>query len=322
MIQCHLCPKECLLKNGERGNCRVRMNIGEQLETLVYGNPCSVHVDPIEKKPLFHFLPTSGTFSIATAGCNLHCQYCQNWQISQSPPEDLRNYDMPPEEVIRQALSANCRSISYTYSDPIIFYEYSFDTAQIARAHNLRNIWVTAGYINQQPLLEICPSLDAANIDLKGIRDEFYRDMCDGTLQPVLDTILTMKEQGIWIELTNLIVPTWNDSSDDLKNLSKWVVNHLGSDVPLHFSRFWPQHQLRNLPPTPENTLNFAWQIAKDQGLNYVYVGNVPGHPGNNTYCPACKNMLIERRGYAVLQNHIRNGNCVFCNEKIPGIWK
>jgi len=321
LIECELCPRRCRLVEGQRGNCRVRIHLDGQLQTLVYASPCSLHVDPIEKKPMFHVLPGSGSFSVATAGCNLHCKYCQNWQISQQPPEELSHYDLAPERLVKAALESGCRSIAYTYSDPTIFYEYTYDTAQLARAAGVLNILVTAGYINQRPLIELCQYADAANVDLKGITDEFYQKMSDAHLKPVQDAIVTMKANGVWVEITNLVVPQWNDSEKDIRELCLWVKNNCGADTPLHFSKFWPMHQLTNLPPTPMETLNKAWDIAKSLGLHYVYTGNVPGHPGNNTYCPSCQKILIERVGYRILQNNVTNGTCPFCGQVIPGIW-
>lgn len=321
-VKCELCPHGCLLAEGQRGDCRVRVNIDGKLQTLVYGNPCSVHIDPIEKKPLFHVLPGSDSFSIATAGCNLHCKYCQNWQISQNPPEKLDNYDVSPKKVIQEALKANCRSIAYTYSDPIIFYEYVYDTGKLAKDAGLLNILVTAAYINQKPLIELCKYVDVANVDLKGITDEYYRKMSRGHLKPVQDAILTMKKNNVFIELTNLVVPTWNDKEKDIRDLCQWIKDYCGDDTPLHFSKFWPMYQLKNLPPTPISTIDMAWETAKKVGLKYVYVGNIPGHAGNSTICPGCGAMLIERVGYQIIQNNVVNGTCKDCGEKIPGIWK
>lgn len=320
-LQCSLCPRYCVLREGQRGDCKVRIHLDGKVQTLVYGKPCAVNVDPIEKKPLFHFIPRSNSFSIATAGCNLHCKYCQNWQISQSRPEDTNNIDLPPELVIKKAIETNCKSISYTYSDPIIFYEYMYDTAIIAHKNNIKNVMVTAGYINETPLIDVCKYIDAANIDLKGITNEFYQKMSQATLQPVLDSIKTMIKQNVWVELTNLVVPGWNDKEKDVFDLCKWIKDNVGPNVPLHFSRFWPNHQLRDLPSTPIQTINMAWDIGKKTGLNYVYVGNVPGHPGNNTYCPYDGKLLIERKGYLILQNNFINGKCKFCDNKIPGVW-
>lgn len=299
------------------------MNIDGKLQTLVYGKPCAVHVDPIEKKPLFHYLPGTGSFSIATAGCNLHCMYCQNWEISQREPENTQNMDLPPEEVVAQAIAAKCRTIAYTYSEPITFFEYSADSARLAHKNGLLNVWVTAGYINPEPLKEAVTFVDAANIDLKGMTEKFYNTVCNGTLQPVLDTIVTMKRSGVWVELTNLIVPTYNDTAEDFSRLCEWIVDNVGSEVPLHFSRFWPMYQLKNLPPTPEEVLTLARDIAMSKGIHYVYVGNIPGHEGNNTYCPMCKNIAIGRRGYMITEYNVtEEGKCKFCSHQIPGRWE
>ncbi len=321
-VKCLLCPRGCELGSGDRGDCLARMNVGGKLQTLVYGKPCAVHVDPIEKKPLFHYLPSSSSFSIATAGCNLHCMYCQNWEISQREPENTRNIDLPPQEVVNQAIAAKCRTIAYTYSDPVIFFEYAADTGRLAHKNNLLNVWVTAGYINPGPLKEAVSFVDAANIDLKGITEKFYETVPKGTLKPVLDTIVTMKREGVWVELTNLVVPTYNDTKEDFLRLCDWIVENVGVEVPLHFSRFWPMYQLKNLPPTPEETLTLARDIAISKGIHYTYVGNVPGHKGNNTYCPMCKNIVIARRGYMILEYNIVEDKCKFCNHTIPGKWQ
>ena len=321
VVQCELCPRKCILKNGDRGNCGVRINLDGKLQTLVYGNPAAVHIDPIEKKPLYHFHPSTLAFSIATAGCNLHCKYCQNWQLSQRRPEETSNYDLPPNKLIDQALKAKCKSIAYTYSDPVVFYEYTYDSAKLAKENNILNVMVTAGYIQEKPLLDLCKYIDAANIDLKGITEEFYQKMSAATLAPVLNAIKIMIDQGVWVELTNLVVPTWNDKKSDFQKLCDWISENLGPDVPLHFSKFWPQHQLKNLPPTPVETLSIAWDIAKKTGLNHVYVGNVPNHPGNSTYCPNDSRLLIKRQGYTIIENNIIDGKCKFCKTKIAGRW-
>ena len=321
-VKCVLCPTECKLGEGQRGDCRSRINIGGKLQTLIYGKPCSVHVDPIEKKPLFHYLPGSGSFSLATAGCNLHCMYCQNWEISQREPENTRNIDLSPEEVVRQAIDTGCKTIAYTYSEPVVFFEYSADTARLAHEHGLLNVWVTAGYINPEPLEEAITFVDAANIDLKGITDEFYKTMSKGKLQPVLHSIKRMKEAGVWVELTNLVVPTYNDTTEDFVKLCEWVVENVGNEMPVHFSRFWPMFKLKNLPPTPTEVLTHAREIAMSKGIHYAYVGNIPGHEGNNTYCPACKNLVIGRRGYTILEYNIAGGRCKFCKHVIPGKWE
>ncbi len=320
-VQCGLCPRLCVLAPGQRGFCRARENLDGELVTLVYGNPCAVHIDPVEKKPLSHVLPGSKTFSIATAGCNLRCRFCQNWEISQRSPEETRNFHLPPADVVTQAKRHGCLSIAYTYTEPIIFYEYVFDTSVRARDEGLKNIMVTAGYINEQPLRELCPVIDAANVDLKG-DEEYYRKVVGGTLGPVLRTLEVMREMGVWVEVTNLIVPTLNDRPEQIGWLAGWVHDHLGADTPLYFSRFQPLYQLRNLPPTPAEKLRQARKIALEKGLRYVYVGNIPGDPGENTVCPNCKKTVIARTGYLVRENNLKDGKCRYCGEKIPGFWK
>lgn len=320
-VQCQLCPRRCRLSNGARGDCRVRVNIEGDLYTLVYGNPCAVHIDPIEKKPIFHMLPGTSTFSIATAGCNLHCKYCQNWTISQVPPEETRNQDLPPKKVVELALKNGCKSIAYTYSEPIVFYEYTLDTAKLARKAGLKNILVTAGFINPEPLRELYKWIDAANIDLKGFSEDFYQEVCSGSLYPILKTIKVSVEEGVLVELTNLIVPTLNDNVEMIDKMCKWIYNELGPDIPLHFSRFYPMYKLKNLPPTSSSILTKARKTALANGLHYVYIGNLPGNPGENTYCPTCKTLLIGRIGYYITQNNLKNGYCPSCGTKITGIW-
>jgi pyruvate formate lyase activating enzyme len=321
-VECLLCPRHCRIPEGGRGDCRVRTNLGGKLFSLAYGNPCAVHKDPIEKKPFYHVLPGSASFSIATAGCNLHCRYCQNWTISQRPPEETENIDLPPEKVVQAALRNNCRSIAYTYSDPIVFYEYTFDSSVLAKQAGLLNLLVTAGYIEQQPLADLCREVHAANVDIKGMTDDFYRNMSRGTLQPVLDCVLAMKKLGVWVEITNLVVPTWNDRDEDIRALTRWMREYAGRDMPLHFSRFWPMHELKNLPPTPEGTLLRAREIARADGLEYVYIGNILTGDGNNTYCPKDGKLLVARQGYELLENHVVGGKCEYCGTDIPGIWK
>ena len=321
-IECELCPRHCLIPEGARGDCRVRINLDGKLQTLVYGKPCSVHVDPIEKKPLYHVLPGTGAFSIATAGCNGHCKFCQNWQISQRPPEETDNIDLPPEQVVVSALENRCRSIAYTYSDPVIFYEYFYDSCKLAKSRGLLNLMITAGYIEQKPLLDLCPYLDVANVDIKGIREDYYWEMTAMHLKPVQEAIITMKKHGVWLEITNLIVPTHNDSDADIRDLCRWIKETLGPGTPLHLLKFWPMHKLLNLPPTPESTMTRAWEIAKNEGLHYPYIGNIPYHPGNSTYCPQDQKLLIRRLGYQVTENNIIGGKCKFCGTTIPGIWK
>lgn len=320
-VMCLLCPHQCVLKNGMRSFCRVREPKDGKLYTLVYELPCSVHTDPIEKKPIYHVFPGSKSFSIATAGCNLRCKFCQNWQISQEPPENTVNRYLACEEVVKGAERQNCRSIAYTYAEPTIFYEYMVDTARIAKQRGIKNIWVTGGFINPHPLEMLCSVIDAANIDLKGFSDKYLRDVCSERLEPLLKAIKITKERGVWVEITNLVVPTLNDDPKMIKDMCLWIKENLGVDTPLHFSRFWPMYKLKNLPPTPLATLKTARKIAVDVGLNFVYIGNVPEDPGNNTYCPGCKKIIIRRIGYFILENNIVNSKCKFCGHKISGIW-
>ena len=320
-MQCELCPHLCIIASGQRGSCGARVHRDGRYETLVYGNPCAVHTDPIEKKPLYHFLPGSHSYSIATAGCNLHCKNCQNWEISQRRPEESFNIDMPPEAVVAEAVRAQCSSISYTYSEPNIFYEYVMDTATLAREQGIKNVLVTAGYINPLPQKQLCQVVDAANVDLKGFTEDFYRDICSGRLRPILDALILYKEEGVWLEITNLVIPTLNDDLVGVRKMCQWLINNLGDAVPLHFSRFYPRYKLKNLPPTPVETLERARETALEVGLKYVYVGNVPGHEGENTRCPQCGQVVIGRIGYALTQMHVESGHCPFCHREIPGVW-
>ena len=320
-VRCNLCPHRCLIVAGERGTCRVRENRGGRLVSMVYGNPCAVHVDPIEKKPFYHYLPTAATFSIATAGCNLRCLYCQNWSISQVPPEETTNVDLPPAEVVRAAVSHGAPVIAYTYSEPTVFYEYVLATARRGRPEGLCSVVISAGFINPEPLRALCAAVDAIKIDLKGFDAEFYRTICGGELSPVLEALRTIAQTGVHLEIVNLVVPTLNDRMDQLRALAGWVAGTLGRDVPLHFSRFFPQYKLANLPPTPIETLIEAREVAMAEGLRFVYVGNVPGDPGNNTYCPRCGQAVIERDGFAVLAYRLQGDRCASCGERIPGVW-
>ncbi|MDF1534920.1 MAG: AmmeMemoRadiSam system radical SAM enzyme [bacterium] len=320
-VECTLCPKLCRLAEGQRGDCRVRYNDGGNLYSLVYGKVCSVHVDPVEKKPMYHFLPGSGAFSVATAGCNLHCLFCQNWEISQADPEDLNNSDLPPEKAVTLAAKAGCASIAYTYSEPVIFYEYLEDTAALARERGIRNIMVTAGFINRDPLRRLCKIVDGANVDLKGFTEKYYREVCFGNLRTVLDTLVTMRKEGVVLEVTNLIVPTLNDGMNTISQMCRWIVSELGDEVPLHFSRFSPMYRLKDLPPTPVQTLRRARETALEAGLKYVYTGNVPGDPGEDTFCPSCGKMVIDRHGYRILKYDVVDGKCKYCGQKIYGLF-
>lgn len=320
-VQCELCPTECVLEDYEVGGCKVRINKGGALYSLVYGKPCAVAIDPIEKKPFFHVLPGTTAFSIATAGCVLGCKFCQNWQISQARPEDTDNRDLGPEDVVRQAVFYNCRTITYTYTEPTVFYEYMFDTAQVARRFGIKNTMHSCGYINEKPLRALAAFLTAADLDLKAFTEDFYSRICGGRLKPVLDALVVLRQEGVWLEITNLIIPGLNDSMTEIRGMSRWIVQNLGPDVPIHFSRFFPNYKLKNLPPTPEQTLFNARKTAMDAGLRYVYIGNMRSD-AENTSCPNCGRMLISRTGYFVRENNARNGACRFCGAKIAGVWR
>ena len=320
-VQCQLCARGCTLSNGQRSFCKAREPQGGKLYTLVYGQACAVHIDPMEKKPLFHFLPGTPVFSIATAGCNYRCKYCQNWQISQFSPEETINTALSPEEVVNQAIRTNCPTIACTYTEPSIFYEYMLDTSKIAKSRGVRNIYHSNGSLNAKPVEELALHLDAANIDLKGFSQDFYSDVCAGHLEAVLNTLKVLKRNKVWIEITNLVVPTLNDDIARIKEMSLWIRENLGENTPIHFSRFWPMYKLTNLYPTPIETLEKAKDAAMEAGLKYVYIGNMPGHPAESTYCPNCKSLLIKRSGFSVLSNQIVSGRCKFCSENIPGVW-
>jgi len=320
-IRCQICPNECTLGEGELSDCRNRKVYNGKLYTIAYGNPCAIHVDPIEKKPLYHFLPGSDAFSIATAGCNLACLNCQNWTISQACPEDTRNYDLMPDKVIEQALKYNCNSIAYTYSEPTSFYEYVIDTGKLAHDAGIKNVMVSNGYINTEPLVNLCRYIDGANIDLKAMEDSIYVKLTAGKLEPVLNTLKTMKDEGVWLEITNLVVPSWTDDLDMIRKMCGWLAENGFELTPLHFSRFHPQYKLQRLPYTPLKTLQAAKKIAGEEGLKYVYIGNVPGNEATDTICPNCNKVLVDRSGYRIDEIHISDGRCSYCNEQIPGRW-
>lgn len=322
LVQCTLCPWQCVIAPGTRGHCGVRLNRNGTLYSLVYGQIAANHVDPIEKKPFYHFLPGELAYSIATAGCNLDCKFCQNWELAQRKPEEIYSLPQTPEQIVAETARSKANVIAYTYNEPTVFAEYMADIACIAREKGIKNVVVSSGYINKKPLEDLCRYIDAYKIDLKSFSDLYYRKVVNGKLQPVLDTLLRLKDMHVWTEIVYLVVPTLNDNSDEVGQMCQWVVNNLGPDVPLHFSKFYPQYKLRNLPPTPVSTLEACYQIALDSGLNYVYLGNIPGDPGENTKCPSCHQLLIQRKGYRVYKNHIQNGTCPYCQTQIPGVWK
>ncbi|MCX5890150.1 MAG: AmmeMemoRadiSam system radical SAM enzyme [Deltaproteobacteria bacterium] len=322
MVQCQLCPRNCEVKDGDRGECGVRENRKGLYYSLVYGNPCAVHVDPVEKKPFFHVLPGSRSFSIATAGCNLHCKFCQNWEISQARPEKTYNFDLPPEKVVAGAKEAGCPSIAYTYVEPIIFYEYMTAVARLAKDAGILNTCHSSGYINPEPLEKLAEVLDAAVVDLKAFDPKFYKEMVDGKLEPVLNTLKTLRRKEVHVEIVNLVIPQFNDNPQTISDMCAWINDELGPLTPLHFSRFYPLYKMQNHFPTPVATLEKARELALKAGLKYVYLGNIPGNPAESTHCHGCGKLLIERTGYRIGELHLKGDNCGYCGVKIPGIWQ
>lgn len=320
--KCLICPNECVIKEGETGVCHNRINYHGKIYSMAYGNPCAVNIDPIEKKPLNHFLPGSKAFSIGTAGCNLACMNCQNWTISQVSPKETRNYDLMPDALVAKALVSNCRSIAYTYSEPISFYEYTLDSAKLARQEGIKNVLVTAGYIHDEPLRNWCKYIDAARVDLKSFSNDIYMKLSAGALQPVLDTLKTFKEMGVWLEIINLVVPSWTDNLDMIKRMCNWLVENGLANSPIHFDRFHPDYKLTQLSSTPIGVLTQARDIALASGMKFVYIGNVPGLDSQNTFCPKCNELVVERKGFTVTQNNLMKGACKKCGEQIPGIWE
>ncbi len=343
-VRCHLCPRECTILEGRRGECGVRENKEGTLYTISYNRPCSIAIDPIEKKPFFHVLPGTKAFSIATAGCNLRCKHCQNYHIAMASPEAVDvTYWLPggkltyapcwakpkdagyltPQRLVELVKKAGCESIAYTYTEPTIFYEYMLDTAKLAQKAGIKNVMHSAGFINPEPLKALCPYLDAADIDLKAFTQDFYTKITEGEIETVKESIKILEREGVWLEITNLIIPTLNDKPEEIRKMCEWIKENVGTSVPIHFSRFWPMYKLTRLNPTPIETLEKAREIARKVGLEYVYLGNVPrGHKGENTYCPKCGKLLIERIGYTVLKNNIEKRRCKFCGHIIPGIWE
>jgi pyruvate formate lyase activating enzyme len=321
VIKCLLCAQGCVISENDRGKCHTRYNLNGELRTLVYGRPISIHIDPIEKKPFYHFLPGATAFSLGTSGCPLHCRFCQNWEISQIRPEDYSADYTPPEAVVRSALSRQAPVIAFTYNEPTVFAEYLTDIARVGRPKGLRSVLVSCGFMNSEPLSEMCEVLDGIKIDLKGFSEDFYRKVCSAELKPVLRSIKQIARSGRHLEIVNLVVPTLNDTEQMLKALAEWVAGELGPDVPVHFTRFHPDYQLLNLPPTPITTLERGREIAMKHGIRYAYVGNVPGHAGNNTYCPGCGQAVIVRQGFFASEVRLKGGKCAQCGEKIAGVW-
>jgi pyruvate formate lyase activating enzyme len=322
-VRCLLCPNQCVIQDGQLGICKDRKNINGKLYSLSYGRIVSLNIDPIEKKPLYHFLPMSTVLSFGTAGCNFSCKNCQNWDIAQASPLEIRSYHYTPQQIVKTAVAQKIPSIAFTYNEPTVFYEYMYETALLAKNYGIKTILVSNGYINPEPLAELIPYLDAANIDLKSFDDKIYIKLNGGRLQPVLNTIKTLKKSGIWLEITNLIVPTYTDDLNMIDNMASWLVDNGCAETPLHFSRFFPAYKLSNLPPTPINTIEEATKIAKKRGMKYVYPGNVLDEKANSTYCPQCDSLLIRRQGYHTsIVGIINDGKCSKCGYKITGVWK
>jgi len=319
-VRCALCPRRCTLAPGSTGFCRARQNRNGTLYSLGYALPCAIHVDPIEKKPFYQFHPGTTSFSLACAGCNLRCKFCQNWEISQRSPLDTRNTLLLPRHIPAAAQLKGSRSVAFTYTEATTFFEYMLDTATANRQQGVLSVYHSNGYINPEPLAELTPYLDAANIDLKGFSDRFYAEVCEATLAPVLATLKQLRAAGVWLEITNLVIPGYNDDPGTISAMSRWVREQLGADTPLHFSRFFPLYKMTAVPPTPVATLERARSLAKQAGLRYVYIGNVPGHEGNNTYCPRCHRPVIKRSGFSVLELKLKGGVCAACGGKIAGI--
>jgi pyruvate formate lyase activating enzyme len=319
-IECGLCPKHCKVEDRERGFCGVRENRNGEYMTLVWGQPCAVHLDPIEKKPFFHFLPGSTAFSIATAGCNLECKCCQNWDISQSKPEDVDYHFMPPAEVVQSAKEYGA-CVTFTYSEPIVFLEYCIDTAMAARKAGVRATMVTGGSGEAEPMKEALKYLDAVKVDLKGFTEDYYQRMCKGKLEPVKKTLEVIRKSGVWLELVHLCIPGQNDSESEIRSMCQWVKGTLGADVPIHFTRFHPEYQMKNVPPTPNATLIRCREIGLAEGLHFVYTGNVPGLAGEDTACPQCHKIVVSRRGFELVGMKLKNGHCGFCGAAVPGVW-
>ncbi len=320
MIVCDLCPKHCLIKEGEFGFCGVRKNIDGKLYTLNYGKPAAISLDPIEKKPMYHFLPGEKALSIGTVGCNLACLNCQNFELSRTRADEVELPFVSPEEIVQKALDMNVKIIAYTYNEPTVFFEYALDIMKLAHKNDLKNVIVSNGYISPEALSEWTPYLDGANIDLKFFTDEKYFKVTSGHLNPILETLKSLKRAGVWFEITNLLIPNYNDDKAEISAMVDWIKNTLGGDTVLHFSRFFPMYKMQNVEPTPLDKIVEAYNLAKEK-LNFVYAGNIPHTDMDNTYCPKCGKLLIERVGFDVVKNNIVDGKCRFCGAEIPGVF-
>ena len=321
-IYCDLCPRACTMKDGDRGFCFVRQNVGGEMILTTYGKSTGFCIDPIEKKPLNHFLPGTSVLSFGTAGCNLGCRFCQNWEISKSREIELLSEKASPEQIAEAAVRSGCRSVAFTYNDPVIWAEYAIDSAKACHERDVRTVAVTAGYIMPEARKEFYAHIDAANVDLKAFTELFYQQVTLSHLEPVLDTLRWLKEEtDVWFEITNLMIPTKNDSHDEVARMCDWILNNVGDNVPLHFTAFHPDFKLRDKPPTPPETLHRAREIALKAGLHFVYEGNIYSNAAN-TYCPGCGELLIRRSWHDVLDNRLKKGSCPRCARNIPGVWQ
>ncbi|MFO7956370.1 MAG: AmmeMemoRadiSam system radical SAM enzyme [Candidatus Brocadiia bacterium] len=321
-VHCMLCPRECIVPDGGRGACGVRENRGGTYRSLVYARAAAAHVDPIEKKPLFHVLPGGRAFSIATAGCNVECQFCQNWRLSQSLPEDLHTQYLPPDKVVEGARKHDCEAVAFTYNEPTVFYEYTLDTARAAREAGVHAVTISNGFIQADPMKRLCEYLSAVKVDLKAFTEDFYRRYVrGGRLKPVLETIKRVHGLAKHLELVILLIPGLNDSEDEIREMSRWVANEVGPDVPMHFSRCHPAYKMTNLARTPERTVVRAREIAVEEGIHYAYVGNLPGHEYESTFCHSCGEKIISRYAFHVEKLAIKDGECAHCGAAIPGVW-
>ncbi|MBN2279521.1 MAG: AmmeMemoRadiSam system radical SAM enzyme [Candidatus Marinimicrobia bacterium] len=316
-IQCNLCPKNCIMNKDQSGFCKVRKNIDGKLYSMVYGKPVALNIDPIEKKPLYHFYPGTKIFSIGTLGCNFACKFCQNYDISQKDFVSINLRDVSPQEVIESAIANRCQSIAFTYNEPTVFGEYVFDIAKIAQQRGMKTVMVTNGFINRKPLDEIYHYIDAVNVDIKSFSEEFYRNICSGELGPVLKSIKRLNELGVFIEITNLIIPGINDNPVSIYELLHWIEMEMGYDIPLHFSAFHPDYKMRDVAPTKKEALDAIYKIAREMGFKYIYEGNVMAGTHDNTYCPRCGKLLIERNYFSILNNSLKTDRCDICGEKI-----
>jgi pyruvate formate lyase activating enzyme len=320
-VECGVCPRACRISEDERGTCGTRENRKGRLYTLVHSRPCSLAVDPVEKKPFFHVLPGSTALSLATAGCNLDCKCCQNWEIAQARPEQVPSIALTPADAVMLAKRKGAPLVACTYTEPVVFSEYVLDIAVAGKAVGVRTVMISNGYVQEQPLADLCREIAAYKVDLKGFDPVFFRQHTGGELKHVLDTLRRLRKHGTWTEIVYLVIPTQNDSEAEARGVARFVRDEVGPETPVHFTRFHPSYRLQNLPSTPVATLERARNVATAEGLRFVYLGNVPGHPGESTYCPGCGKVLIRRFGMAVAENRLKGGACPDCHRPIPGIW-